>query len=137
MSFTLVSAHFIQFFFSTELAIAVFTIKSNLRTSIKIHHKLESNSQQHCLSKWKHLSEQQTDIFIANILFRKENWIATEVKMPVNSRGFIRKNLLTIGTCVGVLSGCIVGLCIKNLTSGDWSKRQIMYIQYCGDLFLR
>lgn len=57
--------------------------------------------------------------------------------MPVNSRGFIKRNLLTIFTCVGVLSGCIVGLTIKNFSKDVWSKRQIMYIQYPGDLFLR
>lgn len=57
--------------------------------------------------------------------------------MPVNSRGFVRRNLLTILTCVGVLSGVAVGLMTKNMSSGTWTKRQVMYIQYPGDLFLR
>ncbi|XP_055302995.1 excitatory amino acid transporter 1 isoform X2 [Sitodiplosis mosellana] len=57
--------------------------------------------------------------------------------MPVNSRGFIKRNLLTILTCVGVLSGVLVGLITKNSSSEPWTKRQIMYIQYPGDLFLR
>lgn len=57
--------------------------------------------------------------------------------MPVNSRGFFRRNLLTILTCVGVLSGVAVGLITKNMSSEPWTKRQVMYIQYPGDLFLR
>lgn len=57
--------------------------------------------------------------------------------MPVNSRGFIQRNLLTILTCVGVLSGVAFGLIVKNTSSEPWTKRQIMYIQYPGDLFLR
>lgn len=57
--------------------------------------------------------------------------------MPINSRGFIKRNLLTISTCVGVLGGAIIGLIIKNSSSEPWTKRQIMYIQYPGDLFLR
>jgi len=57
--------------------------------------------------------------------------------MPVNSRGFIQRNLLTILTCVGVLSGVVVGLITKNSSSEPWTKRQVMYIQYPGDLFLR
>ncbi|XP_031624612.1 excitatory amino acid transporter 3-like [Contarinia nasturtii] len=57
--------------------------------------------------------------------------------MPVNSRGFIQRNLLTILTCVGVLSGVVVGLVLKNSSSTEWTKREIMYIQYPGDLFLR
>lgn len=50
--------------------------------------------------------------------------------------GFLRNNMLTILTIVGVLGGTIGGLALK---SGDtqWTKREVMYIQYPGDLFLR
>lgn len=50
--------------------------------------------------------------------------------------GFIRNNLLTILTIVGVLAGTLSGLALK---SGDtqWTKREVMYIQFPGDLFLR
>lgn len=57
--------------------------------------------------------------------------------MPINSRGFIQRNLLTILTCVGVLSGVVVGLVVKGSSKEPWTKREIMYIQYPGDLFLR
>lgn len=57
--------------------------------------------------------------------------------MPGESRGFIQRNLLTILTCVGVLSGVAVGLITKNASSEPWTPRQIMYLQYPGDLFLR
>lgn len=50
--------------------------------------------------------------------------------------GFLRNNTLTILTIVGVLGGTLGGLALK---SGDrqWTKREVMYIQYPGDLFLR
>lgn len=57
--------------------------------------------------------------------------------MPGNRRGFVQRNLLTILTCVGVLSGVAFGLIAKNISSQPWTKRQVMYIQYPGDLFLR
>lgn len=58
--------------------------------------------------------------------------------MPVNSkwRTFFRENLLTILTIVGVCGGTCIGLIIKNNTS-DWSQRELMYINYPGELFLR
>jgi len=37
---------------------------------------------------------------------------------------------------VGVVAGTVLGLSIKNFTT-EWSERDIMYIQYPGELFLR
>ncbi|XP_037024504.1 excitatory amino acid transporter 1 [Bradysia coprophila] len=58
--------------------------------------------------------------------------------MPVNSkwRSFFKENLLTILTIVGVFGGTCIGLIMKECTS-PWSQREIMYISYPGELFLR
>lgn len=40
-------------------------------------------------------------------------------------------------TILGVFSGTAVGLLIKNSSAEAWTQREIMYIQYPGDLFLR
>lgn len=57
--------------------------------------------------------------------------------MPVNTRKFLKENLLTILTCVGVLSGVFVGSAMKGVAGEKLSKRTIMYIQFPGELFLR
>lgn len=58
--------------------------------------------------------------------------------MPTSSRWkkFFKENLLTMLTIIGVFGGTAVGLLIKN-SSGEWTQRDVMYIQYPGDLFLR
>lgn len=40
-------------------------------------------------------------------------------------------------TVVGVFGGTAVGLLMKNNATTEWTQREIMYIQYPGDLFLR
>lgn len=52
-------------------------------------------------------------------------------------KNFVRENLLTILTIVGVVGGTLSGLLIKYMSEDTWSQREIMYIQYPGDLFLR
>lgn len=56
-------------------------------------------------------------------------------KSDSKCRNFLRENLLTILTIVGVFGGTAMGLLMK----GDkkWSQREVMYIMYPGDLFLR
>uniref|UniRef100_A0A6B2EB49 Amino acid transporter n=1 Tax=Phlebotomus kandelakii TaxID=1109342 RepID=A0A6B2EB49_9DIPT len=49
---------------------------------------------------------------------------------------FFKKNLLTMLTIVGVFGGTIVGLLLK-MGSEHWTQREVMYLQYPGDLFLR
>jgi Na+/H+-dicarboxylate symporter len=60
-------------------------------------------------------------------------------EQPASSRtkrSVLGENLLTIVTIIGVVGGTIFGLILKN--SGEkWTEREIMYIQYPGDLFLR
>ncbi|XP_037037643.1 excitatory amino acid transporter-like [Bradysia coprophila] len=48
----------------------------------------------------------------------------------------IRNNLLVIATFSAVLSGIIVG-CILRATVDKWTPRQVMYVNFIGELFLR
>ncbi|XP_058125843.1 excitatory amino acid transporter 3 [Anopheles ziemanni] len=49
---------------------------------------------------------------------------------------FIKSNLLTFLTVLGVFGGTALGLVLKN-SEVPWTEREVMYIQYPGDLFLR
>lgn len=49
---------------------------------------------------------------------------------------FLKSNLLTFLTVIGVFGGTTLGLMLKN-SSEPWTQREVMYIQYPGDLFLR
>lgn len=48
----------------------------------------------------------------------------------------VTKNLLTILTVVGVFGGTAVGLLLRVSTT-KWSSREIMYLAFPGELFLR
>ncbi|XP_033206886.1 excitatory amino acid transporter 1-like isoform X1 [Bombus vosnesenskii] len=52
-------------------------------------------------------------------------------------RSCFRHNSLTILTVVGVFGGVILGIILRNVRSQGWTRREIMYINYLGDLFLR
>ncbi|XP_047030756.1 excitatory amino acid transporter 3 [Helicoverpa zea] len=61
--------------------------------------------------------------------------------MPLQIRrnrcsSFMRDNLLTILTVIGVVSGTILG-CGLRASGHEWSRRDVMYFQYPGELFLR
>jgi len=51
-------------------------------------------------------------------------------------RRFFKENLLTMMTIIGVLGGGLFGFLLKE-GSTEWTEREVMYIQYPGDLFLR
>lgn len=51
-------------------------------------------------------------------------------------RSVLGENLLTILTIIGVVGGTGFGLILKK-SDHNWTERDIMYIQYPGDLFLR
>lgn len=57
---------------------------------------------------------------------------------PKNSRvrEFLQRNLLTMLTIAGVVGGTITG-CIIRSTQNQWSAREVMYLQFPGDMFLR
>lgn len=47
----------------------------------------------------------------------------------------LKHNALTMLTVAGVVSGVILGLILRS--SRKWTEREIMYINYLGELFLR
>lgn len=48
----------------------------------------------------------------------------------------LRQNWLTLATVAGVLLGGILGFILRNVKD-DWTEREIMYIGYPGEIFLR
>ncbi|XP_076671064.1 excitatory amino acid transporter 1 [Andrena cerasifolii] len=52
-------------------------------------------------------------------------------------RSCLRHNSLTILTVGGVVGGVILGIILRNTRAQGWAPREIMYINYFGDLFLR
>ncbi|KAF5303356.1 hypothetical protein FQR65_LT08269 [Abscondita terminalis] len=52
-------------------------------------------------------------------------------------RKFLRSNLLTILTVSGVICGGIFGFLLRQYSDKKWTEREIMYINFVGDLFLR
>lgn len=59
---------------------------------------------------------------------------------PKNStgvKGFLQRNLLTMLTVAGVLGGTITGCIIRAVQTEKWSEREVMYLQFPGDMFLR
>lgn len=45
--------------------------------------------------------------------------------------------MLTLLTVLAVAVGVIVGFILRNAKDEPWTKREIMYIQFPGDIFLR
>jgi Na+/H+-dicarboxylate symporter len=57
-------------------------------------------------------------------------------KSQREKRSVLGENLLTIVTIIGVIGGTVFGLILKK-SDHVWTERDIMYIQFPGDLFLR
>lgn len=49
---------------------------------------------------------------------------------------FLKHNALTMLTVSGVVLGIVLGLVLRNVKD-KWTAREIMYINYIGELFLR
>lgn len=49
----------------------------------------------------------------------------------------LSEQILTLATLASVVFGVIVGLILRSSTSSKWSQREIMYINFIGELFLR
>lgn len=50
---------------------------------------------------------------------------------------FLKNNALTFMTVLGVFTGIVVGLTLRHSRAERWNEREIMYINYLGELFLR
>ena len=48
----------------------------------------------------------------------------------------LKTNILTLATVGGVICGIIVGIILKE-TVGTFTKREVMYVSFIGDVFLR
>ncbi|XP_035795756.1 excitatory amino acid transporter 3-like [Anopheles albimanus] len=64
------------------------------------------------------------------------SYATTEGRPTAKWKRFVKSNLLTFLTVVGVFGGTALGLVLKN-SGTPWTQREVMYIQYPGDLFLR
>lgn len=51
-------------------------------------------------------------------------------------RACLSQNALTLVTVTGVVGGVVLGIILRN-SREKWTPREIMYINYLGDLFLR
>lgn len=51
--------------------------------------------------------------------------------------GCLRTNLLTILTIGGVIAGGALGFILRAARDEGWSDREVMYIEFLGDIFLR
>ncbi|XP_043797393.1 excitatory amino acid transporter 3-like isoform X1 [Apis laboriosa] len=49
----------------------------------------------------------------------------------------ILKQKLILGTIIGVCAGILLGFVLKTFTLQPWSKRDIMYLKFPGELFMR
>ncbi|XP_047489491.1 excitatory amino acid transporter 3-like [Penaeus chinensis] len=56
---------------------------------------------------------------------------------PSDIKQAIRNNLLPILTISGVTGGIVLGIILRYSRSERWTKREVMYVGYIGELFLR
>lgn len=56
---------------------------------------------------------------------------------PKKWKSCMSENMLTMLTLIAVVIGAILGLILRNVKDEPWTKREIMYIQFPGDIFLR
>jgi len=49
----------------------------------------------------------------------------------------LRSNALTVLTMLGVIGGGVMGVVLRASRDEKWPARDVMYVQYAGDLFLR
>lgn len=56
---------------------------------------------------------------------------------PKRWKSCLTENLLTMLTVFGVFAGVALGFILKATKSSEWTNREIMYINFPGDLFLR
>lgn len=52
-------------------------------------------------------------------------------------RAIVRENILPICTVVAVFLAIIVGIIIRSTSSRPWTERELMYLEFPGEMFLR
>ncbi|KAH9419044.1 excitatory amino acid transporter 3-like [Dermatophagoides pteronyssinus] len=52
-------------------------------------------------------------------------------------RSLVKDNLLPLCTCAGVLAAILVGIIVRASSQNRWNDRQLMYLEFPGELFLR
>ncbi|XP_055684678.1 excitatory amino acid transporter 3-like [Lutzomyia longipalpis] len=50
---------------------------------------------------------------------------------------WVKENLLGFLTVIGVIVGVVAGIVLQETTSGTWTSRNVMYMQFIGDLYLQ
>lgn len=112
------------------------------RGNIKLSYRKEKFAQHLSANRGVH-SYQDEDLLgfgtIAYVLFFFSFRINSLDNMarPRKWKNFMSDNMLTMLTVLGVIAGVILGFILRNARSEPWSKREIMYIQFPGDIFLR
>lgn len=56
---------------------------------------------------------------------------------PKKLKNCMSENMLTLLTVFGVFAGAVLGIILRHSRDGPWTSREIMYIQFPGDIFLR
>jgi len=54
-----------------------------------------------------------------------------------NLRLFLSKHKLIVSTIIGVTIGITCGMSLKHFSEKSWSDRNIMYLKFPGEMFLR
>lgn len=49
----------------------------------------------------------------------------------------LKEQTLTVCTLSGVVLGVVVGLAVRGASSSKWTEREVMYIKFIGEIFLR
>ncbi|XP_045026374.1 excitatory amino acid transporter 3 isoform X4 [Daphnia magna] len=70
-------------------------------------------------------------------LFAKPISRALEMSVTTKVVGCLRSNILTILNITGVFSGVVLALVLRASREEKWTQREIIYVGFVGDLFLR
>lgn len=63
--------------------------------------------------------------------------VKDEKEKSTNCFACLRSNLLTLLTIVGVFAGVALGFILRSAKDEPWTAREISYVNFLGDLFLR
>lgn len=98
---------------------------------------LESNTTKESYNNKYELKATHQLFILVNCFDHKSSKSSKSTMNITKVKNIINKNLLTILTLIGVITGIILGLTLRQLTEEKWTSREIMYLNFIGDLFLR